>query len=79
MKPINRTNAPRTCLWCGAKLRPQYRVVFNQETRRYEKTGEIAGYGPYREGFFCTLTHGYEFGRAMAKAGRRLAVYKEEG
>lgn len=77
MRKLNRTNEPRTCLWCGAKLRPQYETVYNTETHRWDRTERVIGYGPYREGFFCTLTCGYRFGRAMAKAGGRLAPFKE--
>lgn len=90
MREFNPTpDIPHTCLWCGKKLvfvqhdeyRTEERVGPTGLKERCEvRTGtkkRIHGApGPYGDGFFCTLSCGYQFGCELARKGRRLIVSK---
>jgi len=76
-QPFNPTNVPGTCLWCGRKLIQRWRWDVTWEggsprnvpgTRRKQMDKP----GAYGDGYFCGLTCGYEFGKALAHFGRRL-------
>ena len=71
------TNEPRTCLWCGAKLRQNKTwAMVRRSTERSHRTDDIrtpnGTYGWEGNGFFCTLRCGEAFGKAFASMGRRL-------
>ena len=74
------TNAPRTCLWCGAQL-GQYFTSGGSERIELACGGfahkqlpavPSGTYGRYGDNHFCGLRCGYLFGLAMAEGGRRL-------
>jgi len=101
-RPFGASNAPKTCLWCGRKLRfkalqshteitqvlldpknekDQYLIEEGQITRKRYKTiideRDTIG-GDYRDGFFCGLRCGYEFGVRMAQLDKRLKMKEEQ-
>lgn len=58
------------CLNCGQyAYRSEYKAV--SRTRMHDKPG------PYGDGFFCSLYHGYLFAVALARGGRRLTSAAE--
>jgi hypothetical protein len=61
-KKIKRTNAPKTCLWCGKKL-----------VRKHAE-----GYGGYADNAFCSMRCGYEFGITAACLDFRLAPREDK-
>ena len=76
------------CLWCSKPLarRPSYAATEAEVPQgarvtrrpRTERTGSVSyvteesSLGPYGDGFFCSLTHGYYFGVAAASVGYRM-------
>jgi hypothetical protein len=63
---IKRTNAPGTCLYCGARLVP------------WPYASGAGGDGYRGQGHFCTLSCGWCFGLVVARDGRRLTPHREE-
>lgn len=73
------TNAERTCLWCGQRLRPRKTwtkppadLDLRDHAAWRRKNETIVGWGDYGEGFFCGLRCAYQYAEALAKGGRRL-------
>lgn len=65
MPTIRRTNAPGTCLYCGARLAPW-------------PYGDDGGQDGYRgRGSFCTLRCAWRFALVFARDGSRLTPYDE--
>lgn len=64
------------CRWCGRTLVCKYDEHWNKATGRFDKSTRRRADKPgsYRDGHFCSLRCGYQFGVRLADHGRRLAV-----
>ena len=79
-RPFGASNQPDTCLWCGNKLRQQYKWTEPPrdlpwgDRKQWLKDNQIPyeKKGDYHDGFFCGLRCGYSFGERLAQLGRRL-------
>jgi hypothetical protein len=88
-KPFGYTGEEDTCLWCGTKLRhdrlPATDADKDNPTYRPGKNAwggatiisPVPGYES--NGYFDTLSCGYNFGREIAALGERLELNKTPG
>lgn len=77
-KPYGYQEKPRTCRWCGAKLR--YERVKADESDKANPTYRDEPYkgpsvravkpGGYQDGHFCSLRCGYQWAAAMLDGWR---------
>jgi len=85
MKPFGATGDPRTCLWCGGKLRPSYALCLRPDNPDGSAGGittdrsQIDGYGYHGSNCFCSKDCACWFGHAAAKKGFRLRRSKPTG
>ena len=63
---INRTNAPETCIFCGAKLLKAGWKRNGEDRLGYNGTG-----------FFCSVRCGFWFADVFARAGYRLSPWRD--